>query len=54
MITDTIDFDTLYDNSLEADAENEYTPYVALLSNDMEEYRPSGDAPDWLVKVVNG
>ena len=53
MITDTVDFDTLYDNSLEADPSNEYTPYVALLSDDMGEYRQNGDRPDWLIKVVN-
>lgn len=54
MITDTIDFDTLYANSLEDNPENEYTPYVALLGEDMGEYRNNSDSQDWLIKVVNG
>ena len=52
MITNTIDFDELYNNSLEADANNEYCPYIALLGNDMTAYRES-DTKDWLIKVVN-
>ena len=53
MITDTIDHDTLYNNSLEEDVNSEYCPYIALLGNDMEAYRENSGSCDWLIKVVN-
>lgn len=50
MLTDTIDYNDLYSNSMEADVDNEYCPYVALLSDDMGLYREN-DGNDWLIKV---
>lgn len=51
MITSTVDFDTLYNLSLEADFDNENCPYVALLSDDNEVYRNNTNSYDWLIKV---
>ena len=53
LLTDTIDIQELYDNSLEADVTNEYCPYVSILESDKEtEYRDNtSNNSDWLLKI---
>lgn len=52
IITDTIDYNELYPNSLEANSSNKYCPYVAVLTSDMEVYHTREDERgDILIKV---
>lgn len=52
IITDTIDYNELYPNSLEADSSNKYCPYVAMLTDDMEaQYTRENERGDILIKV---
>ena len=52
ILTTTVDFDTLYDNSLEADHTNEYCPYYATLFPDKTIYFTSSqNNRNWLIKV---
>jgi hypothetical protein len=52
MLTTTVDFNTLYDNSLEADHTNEYCPYYATLNPDKTIYFTSSqNNRNWLIKI---
>ena len=51
LLTDTVDYDTLFDMSLEADVDNEVCPYVTKLNSDSEETYSCGDTNDWLITV---
>ena len=55
LLTETNNYAFLHDNSIEADYDNEYCPYVTMMNCDYEgTYLPEQRAewgPDWLVKV---
>jgi hypothetical protein len=54
LLTNTVNYSLLYNNSLEADDSNEYTPFVAILQEDYTTYIDGEDASDnhvWLVAV---
>ena len=52
ILTTTVDFNTLYDNSLEADHTNEYCPYYATLNPDKTIYFTSSqNNRNWLIKI---
>lgn len=52
IITDTVNYNELYLNSLEADSSNKYCPYVAMLTDDMEaQYTREDKRGDILIKV---
>lgn len=52
ILTDTISYSELYGHSLEANPQNHWCPYVAVLTSDKEVYRTAQDgADDILVKV---
>lgn len=52
ILTDTIDYQTLYSKSIEADYANAICPYVAMLDADKElVYEASERQDDWLIKV---
>lgn len=53
IITDTINYNELYNKSIESDHYNMICPYVAMLDSDTKlKYEQSERKYDWLVKVV--
>lgn len=51
ILTNTVDYQELYQHSLEANPQNHWCPYVAKLTADKETYTLEGGTDDILVKV---